>query len=246
VIAPTIGAVGFAFTVKLLLDVQPVAVSVKVKVTVPALMPDTTPVFVTVATAVLLLIHVPPVVGVTVAELPTHTSFAPPKTGLALTVKLLLAEQPVAVSVKVKVTVPAVKPATTPVFVTVAIALSLLVHMPPVFGVTLAELPAHVVFAPPKTGLAGIPLMTTFVLCPDIHVFAFSTENVYGPPGGKPLIVAVVVFPIVVTPPGVLVTFQVPVGNPLNTTLPVGMVHVGCVMVPTIGAEGGNGSLKHA
>jgi hypothetical protein len=82
VIAPTIGAVGFAFTVKLLLDVQPVTVSVKVKVTVPALMPDTTPVFVTVATAVLLLIHVPPVVGVTVAELPTHTSFAPPNTGL--------------------------------------------------------------------------------------------------------------------------------------------------------------------
>ena len=81
-IAPTIGAVGLAFTVKLLLDVHPVAVSVKVKVTVPALMPDTTPVFVTVATAVLLLIHVPPVVGVTVAELPTHTSFAPPKTGL--------------------------------------------------------------------------------------------------------------------------------------------------------------------
>jgi hypothetical protein len=82
VIAPTIGAVGLAFTVKLLLDVQPVAVSVKVKVTVPALMPDTTPVFVTVATAVLLLIHVPPVVGVTVAELPTHTASAPPKTGL--------------------------------------------------------------------------------------------------------------------------------------------------------------------
>jgi hypothetical protein len=82
VIDPTIGAVGFAFTVKLLLDVQPVAVSVKVKVTVPALMPDTTPAFDTVAMALLLLTHVPPVVGVTVAELPTHTTSAPPNTGL--------------------------------------------------------------------------------------------------------------------------------------------------------------------
>ena len=59
-----------------------VPVAVMVKVTVPALIPDTTPVFVTVATAVLLLIQVPPVVGVTVAELPTHTSLAPPNTGL--------------------------------------------------------------------------------------------------------------------------------------------------------------------
>ena len=85
VIAPTIGAVGLAFTVKLLLDVQPVAVSVKVSVTVPALMPDTTPAFDTVAIALLLLNQVPPVVGVTVAELPTHTSFAPPNTGLDVT-----------------------------------------------------------------------------------------------------------------------------------------------------------------
>ena len=82
VIAPAMGAVGLAFTVKVLLVVQPVAVSVKVNVTVPALKPETTPAFVTVAMTLLLLIHVPPVVGVTVAELPTHTSLAPPNTGL--------------------------------------------------------------------------------------------------------------------------------------------------------------------
>ncbi len=81
VIAPTMGAVGLAFTVKVLLDVQPVAVSVKVNVTVPAMMPDTTPAFVTVAIALLLLNQVPPVVGVKTAELPTHTSSAPPNTG---------------------------------------------------------------------------------------------------------------------------------------------------------------------
>ena len=37
-------------------------------------------------------------------------------------------------------------------------------------------------------------------------------------------------------PPGFIV--QLPVGNPLNTTLPVAVAHVGCVMVPTVGALG--------
>ncbi len=58
--------------------------------------------------------------------------------------------------------------------------------------------------------------------------------------------VVLVVLPVVVTPPGVLVMVQVPVGSPLNTTLPVGVVQVGWVIVPTIGAVGGNGSLKQA
>ena len=45
--------------------------------------------------------------------------------------------------------------------------------------------------------------------------------------------------PVVVTPPGVLVNVQVPDdGNPLNTTLPVETLHVGCVMVPTVGGVG--------
>ena len=37
-------------------------------------------------------------------------------------------------------------------------------------------------------------------------------------------------------PPGL--TVQFPAGNPLNTTLPVATVQVGCVMVPTMGAVG--------
>ena len=41
----------------------------------------------------------------------------------------------------------------------------------------------------------------------------------------------------VVAAPELGVIVQVPVaGNPLNTTLPVANKHVGCVMVPTIGA----------
>lgn len=40
-------------------------------------------------------------------------------------------------------------------------------------------------------------------------------------------------------PPGALVSVQVPeAGSPFNTTLPVSVAHVGCVMVPMVGAVG--------
>ena len=40
-------------------------------------------------------------------------------------------------------------------------------------------------------------------------------------------------------PPGERVRVQVPdAGKPLNATLPVGVVQVGCVIIPTIGAVG--------
>ena len=48
--------------------------------------------------------------------------------------------------------------------------------------------------------------------------------------------------PVEVTPPGFLVKVHVPVaGNPLNATLPVETVQVGCVTVPVTGAEGVDG-----
>jgi hypothetical protein len=178
VIVPTIGAVGLATTVKLLLDVQPLDVSVKLKVTVPALTPETTPVFVTVAVPELLLVQVPPEVGVTVAVLPTHTSFAPPNVGLAFTVKLLLDVHPVEVSVKVKLTIPALIPLTTPVFDTVAMPGLLLIHVPPVVGVTVAELPIHTSFAPPKTGFDATAWINTFALDGDTQPFELTTEKV--------------------------------------------------------------------
>jgi hypothetical protein len=56
--------------------------------------------------------------------------------------------------------------------------------------------------------------------------------------------VLVVPVPVVVVPPGVLVNVQVPVaGKPFNTTLPIDRAHVGCVMVPTMGAEGEPGAV---
>ena len=50
--------------------------------------------------------------------------------------------------------------------------------------------------------------------------------------------VVVAPVPFIVAPPGVAVTVQFPEGNPLKSTLPVGFVQSGCVIVPTIGAEG--------
>ncbi len=47
----------------------------------------------------------------------------------------------------------------------------------------------------------------------------------------------VVEVPVPVMAPGLIV--HVPVaGKPFKTTLPVALVHVGCVMVPKVGAEG--------
>ena len=49
--------------------------------------------------------------------------------------------------------------------------------------------------------------------------------------------------PVVAIAPGLLVNVQVPVaGKPLNTTLPVATLHVGCVIVPTTGAVGALGT----
>lgn len=86
VIIPTITGGGTVFTVMTLVLEQPVDVSVKVSVTVPALTPVTKPAFVIVARPVLLLVQVPPMAGVTLAVPPTHTIVAPPRTGKALTV----------------------------------------------------------------------------------------------------------------------------------------------------------------
>ena len=55
----------------------------------------------------------------------------------------------------------------------------------------------------------------------------------------KPLKVPVVPVPVMVEPPGVAVTVQVPeAGSPLNATLPVAVEQVGWVMAPTTGADG--------
>ena len=71
------------------------------------------------------------------------------------------------------------------------------------------------------------------------HPVALVTVKAYVPVL-RPDIVAVVPVPAVVAPPGVLVNVQIPVdGRLLNSILPVGTRHVGCVTVPITGAAGG-------
>jgi hypothetical protein len=58
--------------------------------------------------------------------------------------------------------------------------------------------------------------------------------------------VMVVLVPVLVevAPPGLLVNIQVPVAGKLfKTTLPVGTVHVGCVIAPAMGGEGEAGTV---
>ena len=116
----------------------------KVNVTEPATTPVITPALVTVAIAVLLLVHVPPDVGDKVAVLPTQTAAGAVTVGRALTVTEEVAlAHPVVPSVNVNVTDPAATPVITPALVTVATAVLLLVHVPPVVGDKVAVLPTH-------------------------------------------------------------------------------------------------------
>jgi hypothetical protein len=160
--APVIVTAGFAFIVTLpvALDTHPVAVLVNVNVALPAATPVTTPAFVTVATDALLLVHVPPVVGLNVVVDPMHMLFAPVivTAGFAFIVTLPVAldAHPVAVLVNINVALPAANPVTTPAFVTVAIDGLLLVHVPPVVGLNTVVDPIHIELLPliDTTGIA--------------------------------------------------------------------------------------------
>ena len=76
-------------------------------------------------------------------------------------------------------------------------------------------------------------MINTLLLATDVQPAALVTVKLYVP-GFKPLMV--VVGPEPETLPGLIV--QVPDGKPLSTTLPVAVVHVGCVIVPAVGAVG--------
>ncbi len=121
---------------------HPDDVSVNVKKVTPEATPVTTPPLVIVATDPLLDVHVPPVVGDKVVVLPAHIVGGLAVTvGAATTVKDPEAsdEQPVLVSVQVKVTVPVVKPVTKPELLIVATKELLLDQVPPELGVKFVE-----------------------------------------------------------------------------------------------------------
>jgi hypothetical protein len=91
-------------------------------------------------------------------------------------------------------------------------------------------------------GVAGWALITTFPDEGEVQPTASVTVYVYVP-AASPLIVVLVPVPGVVVPPGDLVSVHAPdAGKPLKTTLPVATLQVGCVIVPTVGAEGAFGT----
>jgi hypothetical protein len=100
--------------------------------TVPAATPVTTPLPVTVAVAVLLLLHVPPeTASLSVVVEPTHVNIVPviAVAGPETVIVAVLA-QPVD-SVYAIVVVPSVRPETTPPAEMEPTVLSLLLHVPP-------------------------------------------------------------------------------------------------------------------
>ena len=75
--------------------------------------------------------------------------------------------------------------------------------------------------------------MTTLADAREAHPSALVTVKEYVP-AARPDIV--VLKPVPAIAPGLMVQF--PDGKPLNITLPVATVQVGCVIAPTIGAVG--------
>ena len=149
---PVMLTVGKALTVTVpVVLLQLVVDEVKVKVADPAATPVTTPAEVTVATEVLLLTHVPPVVGDKVVVAPMHIEMLPVMltVGKALTVTVpVVLLQLVVDEVKVKVADPAATPVTTPAEVTVATDGLLLTHVPPVVGDKVVIAPMQIELLP--------------------------------------------------------------------------------------------------
>ena len=134
------------------MDTQPVTELVKVNIAVPAETAVTTPAFVTVATAGLLLTQVPPVVGDNVVVFPIQILLAPVMVatgnGLTVTADVGMDTQPVVPFVKVNVAVPPETAVTTPASVTVATVGLLLIQVPPVVGDNVVVAPTQIVLAP--------------------------------------------------------------------------------------------------
>jgi hypothetical protein len=88
----------------------------------------------------------------------------------------------------------------------------------------------------PGTGAAGVSGCVLIITSSEefeVHPETLVTVKLYVP-GVKP--VTVLLVPVPVIAPGLIV--QVPEGKPLKSTLPVATVQVGCITVPTTGADG--------
>jgi hypothetical protein len=88
-------------------------------------------------------------------------------------------------------------------------------------------------------GAVGMPVTTSitiFAVALEVQPSAFVTVKLKVPDARLAMVVVV---PAPVILPGLIV--QLPEGSPFNTTDPIGAVHKGCVIVPTIGTVGVGG-----
>lgn len=184
---PVILTTGKAFTVTAPVgnEVQPVAVRVKENVAVPADTPVTTPALSTVATAGLLLAHVPPEAGDKVVVPPAQIVLTPAifTKGNANTVTVPVVDEQFGelLLVKVKVAVPAATPVTTPALVTVATAGSLLTQVPPEDGDKVVVTDTQIVLAPTILTTGRLVTETAAVGNDTQPVLLFVKENVTVP-----------------------------------------------------------------
>jgi hypothetical protein len=127
---------------------------------------ETTPEPSTIATAVLLLLHVPPPVALlSVVDEPRHKDIVPVNAaGIGLTVTVAVVEHPVEETVYVIVVVPADTPPKTPdAEPTVAIEELALVHVPPPVGLVRFDVaPTQTVVPPPIA--PGSAFTVTFIV----------------------------------------------------------------------------------
>jgi hypothetical protein len=86
------------------------------------------------------------------------------------------------------------------------------------------------------TGVTGCGLITTSADEGEVQPVALVTVNDLVPAVSP---VTILVTPVPTIDPGLMVQF--PKGKPLSSTLPVANEHVGCAIVPVIGAEGVRG-----
>jgi len=144
--------------------------------------------------------------------------------------------------------VPAARPVIVLVAVDPVIAPGLMVHVPAgkplrtTLPVASAQVGCVIVPTTGAVGDEGAAVITALPDATDVQPEALVTVKVYVL-AASPLNEPVRPVPVIVAPPGDLVTVHVPVaGNPLRATLPVAIAHVGCVIVPTTGAEGDAGT----
>lgn len=183
VFAPVIFTTGRALmvTTEVGKETQPVLELVYIKVAVPAKTPVTTPELVTVATAGLLLAHVPPEFGDKEVVPATQMLLAPVilTTGMASTVtgSVEADTHPLDELVKLNTAVPAATPVTRPALVTVAKVGSLLAQVPPEVGETLVISPTQISLDPVRLTVGAVTI-TMDEVAEVVHPSALLTVTV--------------------------------------------------------------------